>query len=341
MSVVQGAIETTLSKVLESKKYTKIAVITDNNTYKHCYPNVKNILPAHINIKVKPGEENKNLDTCINVWSKLTEANFDRHSLVINLGGGVIGDMGGFCASTYKRGIEFIQIPTTLLAQVDASVGGKLGIDFQGYKNHIGVFNLPTTVLIDPSFLSTLSERETRSGFAEIIKHCLIRDRDKWDEIKIKDFDEMNWPDLINHSVSIKSKVVEADPKEGGLRKILNFGHTVGHAVETYFLNSENKILHGEAIAIGMICEAYISHKKDMLSQADLMEIEEFIYSIYGLIKIDENDLPTIAKLTLQDKKNKGNQVNASLLNEIGNCTFDQKITQSEIVKSLRYYLSK
>lgn len=341
MSVVQGAIENILDKVLNSKNFTKIAVITDNNTFKYCYPKIKSLLPPHINIKIKPGEEYKNLDSCINIWERLTKGKFDRHSLVINLGGGVIGDMGGFCASTYKRGVEFIQIPTTLLAQVDASVGGKLGIDFQGFKNHLGVFNLPASVLIDPSFLSTLSEKETQSGFAEIIKHCLIRDKEKWDEIKIKDFNEMYWADLISHSVSIKSEIVTTDPKESGLRKILNFGHTVGHAVETYFLNSGNKILHGEAIAIGMICESYISYKKGLLSQSELMEIEEFIYTIYGIIKINEEDFSAIAKLTLQDKKNKGNQVKASLLNKIGECIYDQKITQSEIIKSLKYYQNK
>ncbi|MCD8540568.1 MAG: 3-dehydroquinate synthase, partial [Leadbetterella sp.] len=265
MWILQDSIEQLLPQYLEGKDYSALVVIADRNTRKDCYPRIKEVLPRHLLITVQDGEEYKNLDTCINIWNKLTEAEFDRHALVINLGGGVIGDMGGFCAATYKRGIDFIQVPTTLLAQVDASVGGKLGIDFQGFKNHIGVFTQPRAVLIDTGFLTTLPERELRSGYAEVIKHCLIRDRKMWDKIRKSELGDIPMKELVSHSVETKKAIVTEDPTEKGLRKILNFGHTVGHAVETFHLTRE-RLLHGEAIAIGMICEAYIAYSKGMLT---------------------------------------------------------------------------
>ena len=235
MSVQIAPISESLSQFLAQNAYDKIAVLVDEHTNKHCFPLIASLLPkGSIKIQIKSGEEHKTIATCEKVWEALTRANMDRHGLMINLGGGVIGDLGGFCASTYKRGIDFIQIPTTLLAQVDASVGGKLGIDFHGLKNHIGVFQLPKTVLIDPAFIQSLPERQQRSGFAEIIKHCLIRDGHMWDQISHLSFEEADLAKLIAHSVAIKQAVVEEDPKEKGLRKILNFGHTLGHAIETY-----------------------------------------------------------------------------------------------------------
>jgi 3-dehydroquinate synthase len=269
----------------------------------------------------------------------MTEARLDRHALMINLGGGVIGDMGGFCAATYKRGINFIQIPTTLLSQVDASVGGKLGIDFQGFKNHLGVFTLPNTVLIDPIFLETLSEREKRSGFAEILKHCLIQDVNMWDQIRRKDLADQDLPDLIAHSVEIKKKVVAQDPSEKGLRKILNFGHTLGHALETFFLpQGKKRLFHGEAIATGMICESYIAYTRGLIDERTLEQIEEFIFSIYGKVDIDVADFDTIIGLTLQDKKNKGKEVRFSLINAAGSCLYDIVVTKNEMKKALEYY---
>ena len=296
-------------------------------------------MPKHTVITVKHGEENKNLQTCELIWSAMTEAQLDRHALMINLGGGVIGDMGGFCAATYKRGIDFIQIPTTLLSQVDASVGGKLGIDFQGFKNHLGVFTLPNAVLIDPIFLETLSEREKRSGFAEILKHCLIQDVNKWNEIRGKDLADQDLPDLIAHSVEIKKKVVEQDPTEKGLRKILNFGHTLGHAIETFFLpQGKKRLFHGEAIATGMVCESYIAYTRGLIDERTLEQIEEFIFSIYGKVDIDAADFDTIIGLTLQDKKNKGKDVRFSLINAAGSCLYDIVVTKNEMKKALEYY---
>ncbi|AFK03703.1 3-dehydroquinate synthase [Emticicia oligotrophica DSM 17448] len=339
MSVIISPISESLKTFLETKSYSKIIVLTDTNTKRFCYPVIKDSLPKHTVITVKNGEEHKNLQTCEVIWSAMTEAQLDRHALMINLGGGVIGDMGGFCAATYKRGIDFIQIPTTLLSQVDASVGGKLGIDFQGFKNHLGVFTLPNAVLIDPVFLETLSEREKRSGFAEILKHCLIQDGDKWQVIRKRDLADQDLPDLIAHSVEIKKKVVEQDPTEKGLRKILNFGHTLGHAVETFFLpKGKKKLLHGEAIATGMVCESYIAYERGLIDEKTLEQIEEFIFSIYGKVEMDAADFDTIIALTQQDKKNKGKEVRFSLINAAGSCLYDIVVTKNEMKKALEYY---
>ena len=339
MSVIISPISESLKTFLATQDYSKIIVLTDTNTKRFCYPIIKDSLPKHTIITVKQGEENKNLHTCELIWSAMTEAQLDRHALMINLGGGVIGDMGGFCAATYKRGINFIQIPTTLLSQVDASVGGKLGIDFQGFKNHLGVFTLPNVVLIDPIFLETLSEREKRSGFAEILKHCLIQDVNKWNEIRGKDLADQNLPDLIAHSVEIKKKVVEQDPTEKGLRKILNFGHTLGHAIETFFLpQGKKRLFHGEAIATGMVCESYIAYTRGLIDERTLEQVEEFIFSIYGKVDIDAADFDTIIGLTLQDKKNKGKDVRFSLINAAGSCLYDIVVTKNEMKKALEYY---
>ncbi|MCE6988956.1 3-dehydroquinate synthase [Dyadobacter sp. CY323] len=340
-SVVIAPISESLPEFLSSFQYSKIVVIADNNTKKHCYQSLKAVLPKHSVVTVSPGEAYKTLATCEKIWEALTKEELDRHALVINVGGGVMGDMGGFCAAVYKRGIDFIQVPTTLLSQVDASVGGKLGIDFQGFKNHLGVFNIPKRVLIDPVFLKTLPEREIRSGFAEIIKHCLIADSKKWDEIRQKDFEEQNWVDLIAHSVQIKQQVVEQDPTEKGLRKILNFGHTLGHAVETCFLNKPagQRLYHGEAIAVGMIMESYLSFERKMIDQETLTDIEEFLFATYGKVNIKPEDVEKIIALTRQDKKNKGKEVRFSLLEGAGQCAYDIVVTASEMRKSIAYYL--
>ncbi|WP_435357079.1 3-dehydroquinate synthase [Emticicia sp. SJ17W-69] len=340
MSVVISRISESLQTFLDTKSYSKIIVLTDTNTKRFCYPIVKEFLPKHISVTVKNGEEHKNLQTCETIWSTMTDAQLDRHALMINLGGGVIGDMGGFCAATYKRGIDFIQIPTTLLSQVDASVGGKLGIDFHGFKNHLGVFTLPKSVLIDPVFLETLSEREKRSGFAEILKHCLIQDGEKWNEIRKKDLADQDLADLITHSVEIKKKVVEQDPTEQGIRKILNFGHTLGHAIETYFLpQGKKRLLHGEAIATGMLCESYIAFERGLLDEKTLEQIEDFIFSIYGKVSMQASDFEAIIKHTQQDKKNKGKDIRFSLINGAGTCLYDVVVSKTEMKKALEYYV--
>lgn len=335
-------LQESLPALLTSAEYSAIFVIADNSTSRHCYPLLKPLLPKHTMIRIKAGEEQKNLVTCQQIWDALTHANADRHALVLNLGGGVIGDMGGFCAATYKRGIAFAQLPTTLLSQVDASVGGKLGIDFHGLKNHIGVFQLPDAVLIDPAFLNTLPERELRSGFAEIIKHCLIADAAMWNTIRVRDLDEQNWPVLIEHSVAIKERIVAEDPREKSVRKTLNFGHTLGHAVETYFLTKAGKtsqrLLHGEAIAVGMIAEAYIAWKKQFIDESLLQQIEEYLFAVYGRVRMSPADVEPILSLTLQDKKNRGSQVRMALPDGPGHCAYDVPVTAAEMRRALAFY---
>lgn len=342
MTVKIAPISESLASFFAQNEYSHVAILVDEFTNKYCLPIIQNLLPSNFTkILIKSGEHHKNLATCEQVWDRMTKANMDRHSLLINLGGGVIGDLGGFCASTYKRGIDFIQIPTTLLAQVDASVGGKLGIDFHGLKNHIGVFQLPKTVLIDPKFIDTLSIQQKKSGFAEIIKHCLIRDEKEWDLIRQQSFEELNLSKLIAHSVAIKEAVVLEDPKEAGLRKILNFGHTLGHAIETYLLDKgKRKILHGEAIAIGMIVEAFISHQRDLISLQELEEIESYLFENYGRVKLHPEEISKIIALTAQDKKNKGKEIRFSLLTGIGDCGYDIPVSASEMKKAIQYYLN-
>lgn len=336
--IIIDKIENTLPLCLKEISHSQLAILVDENTLANCYPLIKKLLPPHLLIEIRSGEEHKTLRTCEHIWEQMTLNNFDRKALLINLGGGVIGDMGGFCAVTYKRGIRFINIPTTLLAAVDANVGGKLGIDFMGFKNHLGFFQDPEAVLIDPIFLKTLSKKELRSGFAEVIKHGLIADADYFDQTITKGLEIDNWEAVIAHSVEIKNAVVKADPKEAGLRKILNFGHTIGHGIESYYLPSEFKLLHGEAIAIGMICEAYLSKKLLGLSAENLKQISDSILKIYTDINVRKEDFVGIVKLMYQDKKNQGRQLNHSLLREIGSATYDIAVDEKDVIDSLFYF---
>ncbi len=333
----------TLPEFLTKRNYSKILVLVDNNTEKFCLPAMQNLLLPEIHfdvIEIDAGEENKNIDFCIGIWKMLLEFGADRNSLLINLGGGVVTDIGGFAASTFKRGIDFINIPTTLLSQVDASVGGKTGIDMDSVKNIVGTFTQPQAVFIETEFLKTLPKRELYSGFAEMIKHGLIYDRDYFEKLrnlKPEDISE----DEIFRSVEIKNEVVKADPFEKGLRKILNFGHTIGHAIESYSLDHDKKsLLHGEAIAIGFICEAYLSYKNNGLSEPELQEICRYLNSVYPKYKIKRNSLPALIELMKNDKKNSFNKINFSLLSEIGKCGTDSFCTEEDIKESLNYYIN-
>jgi len=325
--------------LLNNPAYSKIAVLTDSNTHKQCYSSIRDLLPSHELIEVQAGEEHKNLDTCTLIWQQLTNFSFDRHSLLIVLGGGVLGDMGGFCAATYKRGIDFILVPTTLLSQVDASVGGKLGIDFNNFKNQIGVFCEPKATVIHTSFLKTLPERELRSGFAEVIKHCLISDKKMWQTIRTKNLAEQDWGILVQHSVQFKKEVTRKDPTEKGLRKILNFGHTIGHALESYFLAEGNRIFHGEAIAMGMVMEAFIARDKNLISTEELNEITSYLILIFEKQEMPWGDSALI-QLTKQDKKNKGNEILMALPKGIGEAGWDISVSEEELEKSFDYYRS-
>lgn len=337
--IIKKDISGPLNDVLRQKPYSQVGVLVDSNTENLCYPTIKNLLPDHEIIRVEAGERFKTLETCQSIWEQMTVKRFDRHSVLVVLGGGVLGDMGGFCASTFKRGIDFVLVPTTLLSQVDASVGGKLGIDFMGLKNHIGLFREPDATLISSVFLSSLPHRELRSGFAEVIKHCLISDESKWKEVSAKGLGEQDWDDLIDFSYQFKSGVAETDPLEGGVRKILNFGHTVGHAVESICLTRPEPLLHGEAIAIGMITESHISFEKGMIAKGALDAITSYLLDIFGKKK----DMPAaneIIQLMTQDKKNRSNTILMALLEKIGHAVWDVGVSEKEIRDSLDYYHS-
>lgn len=325
-------------------KYSKLFILIDENSFKDCYPQLVEHVPAFKDaelIEIESGEVNKNIDVCLQIWSTLSELGADRKSLFVNLGGGVIGDMGGFIASTFKRGIDFINIPTTLLAQVDASVGGKVGIDLNHLKNEIGVFNNPKAVFVNSSFLNTLDKRQLLSGFAEIIKHALIADATYWKkvvDVNLKDLDALD--KLIETSVKIKNKVVIQDPQEYGLRKTLNFGHTIGHAIETCSLEETDieSLLHGEAIAIGMICETYLSYKLCGLPKEQLKEITDFILEKYTSLSIDHMDQQHLIELMGHDKKNEKGHINFSLLSTIGTCEINKTAHPDMIIEALTYY---
>ena len=311
----------------------------DRNTQENCFPIIKDALPPDVLlITVPAGEQFKTLETCTSIWTQMTDAVLDRQALLLNLGGGVIGDMGGFCASVYKRGIPFITLPTTLLSQVDASVGGKLGIDFMGFKNHLGVFQLPDAVLIDPVFLSTLPHRELRSGYAEVIKHGLIQDFSFFHSLPSTNWENQNWAHVIQHSVGIKQHVVSVDPKENGLRKILNFGHTIGHAVESFYLNSSQPLLHGEAIALGMIAEGYLSFQKIGLSLAELDILSRKLLEVFGKVNLESKDEDYLVDLCAQDKKNEGSVQLFSLRKQIGDCHYNIPVSREEIKAAIHYY---
>lgn len=334
-----------LSEYLRPYESSKIFVLVDENTLEHCIPTLllenKALHNAEI-IEIDSGEENKTLDICYQIWKTLADYKADRNSLLINLGGGVITDMGGFIASTYKRGIDFINIPTTLLSQIDASVGGKTGVDFEGLKNVIGVFNEPKGVFIYPNFLQTLDKREMLSGFAEAIKHSLIIDAGYWGKLDTETLSNSNnWEELIATSINIKNKIVSNDPFEKGERKLLNFGHTIGHAIESYsLLHDQTPLMHGEAIAVGMICESYISNSRNRLAAADLKTITKTISSIYSHYKLDDSTYHELIELMKNDKKNDSNEINFTLLSKIGEADFNMDVDVELILESLNYYKS-
>ncbi|MFD2966441.1 3-dehydroquinate synthase [Sphingobacterium bambusae] len=331
-----------LASFIDEQQYSQILVLVDRNTNDHCLPILQHAIPNMNDydiIEVDPGEENKNIDFCIGVWKTMLDFGADRKALMINLGGGVVTDMGGFAASTYKRGIDFIQIPTTLLSQVDASVGGKTGIDLDNLKNIIGTFTQPRAVFISAQFLKTLDERQMRSGFAEVIKHGLIFDEALFEQTKATDLANDPLDDIVFRSVSIKNEVITQDPTEMGLRKILNFGHTIGHAVEGYsMLHDENPLLHGEAIAIGMICEAYLSTKLNGLSQDALMDIVKSFDAIFTRYTMQSDWYAELISLMRNDKKNEGKQIGFALLASIGKCDYNIYVDEDAIIESLDFY---
>lgn len=329
-----------LNQHIAKNDYSKIFVLVDTNTKKYCLPAFEKKFEESIDFifEIEPGEENKNIQTCLQVWEQLSNFDGDRKSLLINLGGGVLTDLGGFVASTFKRGIDFINIPTTLLSMVDASIGGKTGVDLGSLKNQIGVINQPQMVLIFPEFLKTLDSRQIKSGYAEMLKHGLIKDREYWDDLRHDNIFEA--ASSIQKSIAIKNDVVMQDPTEQGLRKILNFGHTLGHAIESYCLENYDKktLLHGEAIAIGMIMEGFLSHKLTGLSKLCLNEIKETFLQHFEKVDFDANDFDAILKLLKYDKKNSHGNINFVLLQSIGVAVTDIKVPENLFEEAFSYY---
>ncbi len=335
-----------LNLYLEESSHSKIFVLVDSNTKKYCLPHFKESLVKDFDyevLEVDPGEEFKNINTCIKLWNLLTDLKADRKSLLINLGGGVITDMGGFVASTFKRGISFINIPTTLLSMVDASVGSKTGVDLGVLKNQIGLFSNPEMVLIDPDFLKTISNRQLRSGLAEINKYGFTFDQNIWK--KIKTFDKIDHSmanDLIYRSIQIKNDVVLQDLKESKLRKTLNFGHTIGHAIESYFMENKDKeaLTHGESVAAGMVIESYYSSKLMGFSKEITDELKHFTRGFFGKIDLKKEDFQEIINLMIYDKKNVNGKVFFVLLNEMEDCSIDRQVPDELILEGLDYYIS-
>lgn len=333
-----------LNSYLKETQPSKLFLLVDTRTQKHCasyfLQQLETNTPIEI-IEIEAGEEYKTIETCNGVWQTLSDLDADRKSLMLNLGGGVVTDLGGFVASTFKRGVSYINIPTTLLAMVDASVGGKTGVDLGNIKNQIGVISNAEMVLIDVGYLATLPQNQMKSGLAEMLKHGLIQDQAYWK--KMSDLSQLSLTDLeqlIYESVLIKNKVVTEDLNEDGIRKTLNYGHTLGHAIESYFLtNSEKRtLLHGEAIAIGMILAAYISNRITDLSHEEVTEIKTVLLQTFEKVSFTEADIEQIIELLKYDKKNSHGNINFVLLEKIGQCKIDCIVPNDLIYQAFAFY---
>ncbi|WP_297253895.1 3-dehydroquinate synthase [uncultured Prevotella sp.] len=341
--VISGNLERDLVSAISECEHDRIFVLTDETTQQLCWPKIKNFkaLKDCTPIIIKATDTHKNLDTLAEVWQALSNGGATRHSLMINLGGGMVTDLGGFAASTFKRGIDFINIPTTLLAMVDASVGGKTGINFGGLKNEIGVFSDSRFVIINTQFLDTLDHDNICSGYAEMLKHGLISDERTWAELVTFDLEN---PDLsklqrmVAESIKVKERIVEADPHEHGIRKALNLGHTMGHAFESFAMRRGTPILHGYAVAYGLISELYMSARKTAFPTDRMHQTVRFIRENYGTLNITCDDYPTLIELMHHDKKNTSGIINFTLLGNVGDIRINQTANEEEIKEALDFF---
>ena len=341
--VISGNLERDLVNAISECEHDRIFVLTDETTPHLCWPKIKNFkaLKDCTPIIIKATDTHKNLDTLSQVWQALSNGGATRHSLMINLGGGMVTDLGGFAASTFKRGIDFINIPTTLLAMVDASVGGKTGINFGGLKNEIGVFSDSRFVIINTQFLDTLDHDNICSGYAEMLKHGLISDERTWAELVTFDLEN---PDLsklqrmVAESIKVKERIVEADPHEHGIRKALNLGHTMGHAFESFAMRRGTPILHGYAVAYGLISELYMSARKTAFPTDRMHQTVRFIRENYGTLNITCDDYPTLIELMRHDKKNTSGIINFTLLGNVGDIRINQTANEEEIKEALDFF---
>jgi len=336
-------IERELEKIICSFPKGKVFLLTEETPAKLCLPLIQTLINKY-GIRVSTidgGEKNKSIRSVEKVWEVLSKFGADRKSLLINIGGGMLTDLGGFVASTFKRGMAFVNVPTTLLSQVDASLGGKTGINFNGLKNEIGVFNEPDTVIINTNFLKTINYENFLSGYAEMLKHGLIKNPGHWRELMDYDLGSINYEalqEIIAHSVAVKEWHVVNDLTEKNIRKALNFGHTVGHAFESYALHEGRPILHGYAVVYGMIAELYLSSKKCGLDQQARDEISMWMLEKYGKFEIKQSDYEALYELMTHDKKNEGNRMNFTLISEIGKVEINQDCPKELIFDALDYY---
>lgn len=340
--IVSGNLERDLVNAIAECEHDKIFILTDQTTHDMCLPKLQNFLclKGAQSIVIKAGDTNKTLDSLAEVWTVLSQGGATRHSLMINLGGGMVTDLGGFAASTFKRGIDFINIPTTLLAMVDASVGGKTGINFGGLKNEIGVFSDSKFVIINTQFLDTLDHDNICSGYAEMLKHGLISDNKHWAELvgfNLAQPDLAQLQRMVAESIKVKERIVTEDPHEHGIRKALNLGHTVGHALESFAMKHGRPVLHGYAVAYGMVCELYLSARKTGFLTDKMHQTVRFILDHYGRLPYTCDDYPELLELMRHDKKNTSGIINFTLLGGIGDIRINQTATKEEIEEALDF----
>ena len=322
---------------------SNVHILGDDNTLRHCLPELLAHVPAlrnAITLSVPAGEQSKSLAMCEAVWRHLADHQADRRSVLLCLGGGVVSDLGGFVASTFKRGIRCIHVPTTLLAMVDAAIGGKTGVDLGGEKNMVGSFHDPLSVHVHVPFLRSMGKRDLLNGMAEMIKHGLVRDAHHWQAIAdahLHDIDAL--APLIASSAAIKAAVVTEDPREAGPRKLLNFGHTIGHGIEAFsWESSQRALLHGEAVVIGMICAAYISCRTGLLDRESNDRIATHLRTLYRPYQLAPTDAHRIIQLMRNDKKNVGTEFRFTLLRSIGNGVVDVPVTAEQVMQAVEYY---
>ena len=340
--IIAENLEQSLTTAINECEHDRIFILADETTERLCLPVIAGFdcVKGAQTITIGATDANKTLQSLSHVWEKLGQGGATRHTLLINIGGGMVTDLGGFAASTFKRGINYINIPTTLLSMVDASVGGKTGINFNGLKNEIGVFNNAASVILDTQFLRTMDRENILSGYAEMLKHGLISNQTMWAELMNFDIEQ---PDLkalgrmVADSVQVKQRIVLEDPTEKGIRKALNLGHTIGHAFESFAL-CHTPILHGYAVAYGLICELYLSAVKTGFPTDKMRQTVNFIKEHYGKMNITCDDYPTLLELMTHDKKNVGSTINFTLLGDIGDIRINQTASKQEIYEALDFY---
>ena len=336
-------LQSELQNFLQSVKYDKLFVLTDSNTLELCLPMLKEVpqLQGAPVITVEAGDTNKNIEQVTAIWMRLCNEGASRNSLLLNVGGGMITDMGGFVAATFKRGIHSVNVPTTLMASVDAAVGGKTGINFNGLKNEIGSFYPPLCVLIDSSFLKTLDRDNLLSGYAEMVKHALISNMETYRAILSFDLDQVDYTllnQMVAQSVAVKERIVEEDPKEMGIRKALNLGHTVGHAYESLSFRKGRPILHGHAVAAGLVSELYLSYKKCGFPMEILSQVVYYLKKYYPPFFFNCDDYEALYELMTHDKKNEGGIINFTLLSQVGEVQINQSVTKEKVLESFDFY---